>query len=783
MTTVGRLKDGDLLLIGEVNERLPVIQDGLVAHYPFDDTVKRYIPNQIRYIRDFLGNGSTANTSNHWIELQAFDENGVNVALNKIAINSAGTSIPNWVDGNTDTGQWTITGMSGGSYHTVDLGDFYDITTIKHWHYWGDGRRYYKTRVAVSQDGVHWFDVFDSSIEGEYKESSAGHTINLRSNGTILPSANLNTTLTDKYIAVEESTTNSWSGEFNIYNNHRQPATLKTLSETYMGQPVYRLGFTVTDETKLSDFRTNLFNHGVYGGSQSWVQDTKYVSSIYWRPVNKKDTVFGGIASNMGGWMSGKTDYLEDGWRRYYRYRTGVGIATRSDSIHHSFYCPSLQLNETIYIDVCCPQTEEGRVFPTSYTKGSRSDGRIDVPFKLKPPYTINLWHKGIKPLSEVIDQSTSPMIFQLNDYHSNASISFWNYVKSLKIYIKSDLAAGWTSTISHFTYSNETWDNKEHMYTLVAIDNRTFKVYMDGEYLGQQTSSEDVTNITYLSMGNISQPNAQYHDVSLYDKALNEIEVKKLYGQFSITKEGALITKKITEKPNNIPEDALYIPLDFNSSDRLNLISSSSESNIIRDNGSTWVGGTSELEFNFNRDYGMNWAGDWSIVYWKNPIGTHTNNLNGYNIESIGSNGNTVGGGYMWFGKNNSSNTIKLNASTENSSVFSPSDYFNQWSMISLVKSGSTVTYTHRSKNIGIYTATAIVNTSVSNYYVTQHGYDFKMGGWDNGNPTNTYFKNLIVAKRAFTVDELNALYNTQMRAYPNSFQIQHSFKEGYII
>lgn len=37
-TTVGRLKDGDMLIAGEVNERLPAVTSGLIAHYPFDGT-------------------------------------------------------------------------------------------------------------------------------------------------------------------------------------------------------------------------------------------------------------------------------------------------------------------------------------------------------------------------------------------------------------------------------------------------------------------------------------------------------------------------------------------------------------------------------------------------------------------------------------------------------------------------------------------------------------------------------------------------------------------------
>jgi hypothetical protein len=174
---------------------------------------------------------------------------------------------------------------------------------------------------------------------------------------------------------------NLWTGGFYIYNNYGVPATLTQLSETYMGQPVYRLAMTVDDahSSALANFQTSLFSHGVYGGSLSWVTNTCYVSSVYWRPVNKPDTVFGGTASNTSGWIAGTNTKQADGWTRYYRWRTGEGVATKSDVVHHSFYCPSLQLNETIYIDVCCPQTEQGITYPTQYVYGSRPSGGLST--------------------------------------------------------------------------------------------------------------------------------------------------------------------------------------------------------------------------------------------------------------------------------------------------------------------------------------------------------------------------------------------------------------------
>lgn len=200
-------------------------------------------------------------------------------------------------------------------------------------------------------------------------------------------------------IAIEEGTINTFGTSYTAYNNYSVPVTKTLLSETLFGQPIYRFGFTVDDahSANLSHFQTSLSSHGVYGGSQNWVQDTSYCSSIYWRPVNKMDMVFGGTASNTAGWSSGGNQTSPNGeWKRFYRYRTGVGVATKSDTVHHSFYCPSLQLNETIYFDVSCGQTEEGKRFPTSYTNGTRGSGLLTYPQEIFNPNegTFYCWAK-----------------------------------------------------------------------------------------------------------------------------------------------------------------------------------------------------------------------------------------------------------------------------------------------------------------------------------------------------------------------------------------------------
>lgn len=122
---------------------------------------------KVRYIRDWL-NGSNKNTGNHWVEIQAIDKNGTNVALGKT---------DNLItDGSTESSPYYSL-SSGLKNVVVDLGAVYDIDKLKIWHYWSDKRVYNNTKTEISVDGVNWEVVFDSELSGTYAESSAGHEI------------------------------------------------------------------------------------------------------------------------------------------------------------------------------------------------------------------------------------------------------------------------------------------------------------------------------------------------------------------------------------------------------------------------------------------------------------------------------------------------------------------------------------------------------------------------------------------------------------------------------
>jgi hypothetical protein len=200
----------------------------------------------------------------------------------------------------------------------------------------------------------------------------------------------------------------------------------------------------------------------------------------------------------------------------------------------------------------------------------------------------------------------------------------------------------------------------------------------------------------------------------------------------------------------------------------------------------------TSQLTFNLNSKIGLDWSGDWSIVYFKKPVGTSID-LTGYSLESLGCNTNSVGGSYLWWGKGGSTNTLKGNSEggvpipTFDNNVINPSTFFNNWYMVSVVKSGTTITIKYFGVDKSVRTATLSgVSYTAANAFVNQYGYDFNLGGWDNntnGYVSNAYYRDLIVAKRALSAAEVEAIFKTFMKAKQTGLQIQGRLKENVVL
>lgn len=139
----------------------------------------RYLPRKYRYVRDYV-NGSTANVSNHWVEIQVFDKDGTNIALGKPVTGSVAVADAlrpyGWAtDGDLNSANWTASTTSGLQYVEIDLGAEYEIASIKVWHYYADGRTYNNSKTVLEKTGhTGTWAIFDSAWSGIYAEATTG---------------------------------------------------------------------------------------------------------------------------------------------------------------------------------------------------------------------------------------------------------------------------------------------------------------------------------------------------------------------------------------------------------------------------------------------------------------------------------------------------------------------------------------------------------------------------------------------------------------------------------
>ncbi len=144
----------------------------------------------IQYIRNKI-NGSSANTSNHWVQISAWDTNRSNQSLVDISSNRAyGKAVsgstsenPSYpysriTNGNINTSDYAASSSAGLQHVIINLGAIYDIDFIQIWHYYGDMRIYFQNSLEVSTDGITWIVIQNPT--GNMIENSNGNTYTLK---------------------------------------------------------------------------------------------------------------------------------------------------------------------------------------------------------------------------------------------------------------------------------------------------------------------------------------------------------------------------------------------------------------------------------------------------------------------------------------------------------------------------------------------------------------------------------------------------------------------------
>jgi hypothetical protein len=136
----------------------------------------------------------------------------------------------------------------------------------------------------------------------------------------------------------------------------------------------------------------------------------------------------------------------------------------------------------------------ETKGLPTSYVKTNRASGILKYPANCINPSegTISFWYKPNYPTSAVTGQNDSPKLIQVGDYYTNSSITIWNFVNSLTLYVKGATNTGWSlSKPFGSLLQKDVWS-----FIAISWNGTTWKMYKDGVLLGTNTATENLGSI-----------------------------------------------------------------------------------------------------------------------------------------------------------------------------------------------------------------------------------------------------------------------------------------------
>lgn len=399
----------------------------------------------------------------------------------------------------------------------------------------------------------------------------------------------------------------------NYYYNNNVTVTKETLAnETYKGAPIYRLHFTINNETGLTSstatsetnilasFKNELRFHGINTYSKyTFKANTKYCYQIYWRAItHKKNMIVGGIASSIGIWTAIQSQKIDDEWNIAGEYKDGSDTSDKLDALFTSFKNTDFKVGEEIIIDFAAPMLVEGK---TTFTDFSIYDASYDGTV-----YDVS----GFNNDGLVSSQDTSP-IFVKDDtapsgsyalfdgvddginipdtiiLQNNYTIAFWVFVSindereiffgnhdinpcfniekksggALRIYYNSgilDIASG------NILYNS--WN-----YIVVTIDkiNSKIKGYINGtiiidkstdssfEFKSFSTNFRIGRDLRTAANGGNTPLNGKISDFKIYSTALSADDILKLYkNRFEIDNTQKLLVNSIKE---NTVDNILY--------------------------------------------------------------------------------------------------------------------------------------------------------------------------------------------------------------------------------
>lgn len=342
----------------------------------------------------------------------------------------------------------------------------------------------------------------------------------------------------------------------------RNVQTITQLTETYKGQPIYRVSLSIDSGDMLNNITER------WGGGSGWYMpyvmfnaNTPYVASVIYRPVSHPDTRVYGHPSNIGGWgatVDGSTD-IDNQWKIHRIDRNFEN--TVGDNRFYHMHTPSATLGQTVTVDITNSQIEQ-KNHSTPFVNGTRSATQGLLP----------LIGNSTLDLTNVSFDSNAKMVFDgTNDYISCGTLSL-----DFSQGITAEVVANFTNTgtwqrlfdfgngagsnnilFARYSSTNYLWFeiynggssvsintaggiiNNQTCHYVATVNGSIAYVYRDGVLINSGTFTTVPTTISrtncYIGKSNWADSYFQgdIPVVKMYNRALTAQEVKQNYQQY----------------------------------------------------------------------------------------------------------------------------------------------------------------------------------------------------------------------------------------------------------
>ena len=526
---------------------------------------------KIRYVRDWI-DGSTSNTGNHWIELSVYNQQNINVALGIAPTSNQSLSNgARLTDGNLATNPYVSGKDSTLQYVQLDLVGLHDIKKVNVIHYYQDGRTYHHTKTEVSEDGVNWYAIYDSAIQGEYADtSSAGHTFYIHEG--------YSNAVTEYGVAPQKSM-------INYAGNGVGGRNARNITD-WSGVETYGLSDEINRQTIKWDSSSGDYTHTVdevLDDDLSTLSEKVVTCSLMLRRVEGAATGRIRLYDSVNGYRYKSVDVT-----REFQKFTITGTIGK-DPTRIFFMIDNTGGGTYEWYDLQI----ETHGYATDYVKENTHQCGYAIANPVRTGvYTVAFWYKPSTTIGSTVGGYSS--IMSMGRYATNNSWTLMDKgnatINGAMGFIRKGNGGEWDWSSGDVINASE-YGGWNHI--VVVRDSSNYRVYGNGTYRGSvahsSTTMQDLIWVGSRENGNNGDSTA-IQNLAIYNRVLTDAEITKLAkGTHSVTKEG-LVTHSINSTPKPISSSSTMFPLDYDGKSLHKTMLPTKDENTVYGNG-VWIG------------------------------------------------------------------------------------------------------------------------------------------------------------------------------------------------